>query len=492
MKFSATRQSVVSIATPCLIVGVYEDAVGTGAAADVNKASGGLLERLRAAGDIGAKLGQSRTLYDVKGVKAKRVMIVSCGPSKAFNADRFVQIAKSAASQLKAMPVETAVTALGDLSVPDREHAWCLEQAVVTAGYGCYQYTATRSKKNQPKTQIKSMKVVGPQGAGRIVKRAAAIADGVDQARELGNLPPNICTPKYLRDLARKLGRKYDKVSTSVMDKKAMEKAGFGSLLAVARGSKNPPYLIMMHYKGAKASSAPVALVGKGITFDTGGISLKPGAGMEEMKFDMCGAASVFGAVVACAEMNLPLNVVGVVPAVENMPGGDAYRPGDILTSLSGQTIEVLNTDAEGRLILCDALTHVQKFKPRSIVDIATLTGACVIALGHHASGLMSNDAELTQELLDAGQTTRDRAWELPMWDEYQKQISSIYADMANIGGRSAGTITAACFLSRFTKGQRWAHLDIAGAAWENARKEGATGRPVQLLTQYLMDQAGR
>ena len=488
MKFSATRQSVSTLATPCLMLGVFKDEIPSGGASDVDDGADGLLSRLRKRGDIGAKLGACRVLFDVPGVKAERVIVVGCGDRKQFNADRFVRVARAAAAALASTPAKGAVSALAELPVKDREPAWALEQVVLAAAYACYRYTATRTKKSAPKNNVKTFKVLGPQGAGKIVSRAASMAIGVEMARELGNLPPNICTPRYLRDQARQLARKHESIKTSVLDRKAMEKAGFGSLLAVSQGSANPPYLIIMKYGGGKPSDAPIVLVGKGITFDTGGISLKPGAGMDEMKFDMCGAASVFGTVTACAEMGLKKNVIGIVPAVENMPGGKAYRPGDILTSLSGQTIEVLNTDAEGRLILCDALTYAARFKPRALIDIATLTGACVIALGHRATGLMTQDDELAAELIEAGETIRDRAWRLPLWDEYQKQIDSIYADMANVGGRSAGTITAGCFLSRFTKGQRWAHLDIAGTAWENGRKEGATGRPVGLLTQYILD----
>ena len=310
----------------------------------------------------------------------------------------------------------------------------------------------------------------------------------MELARTLGNLPGNICTPSYLADQARKLGKAHKKLKVSVLGEAAMEKLGMGSLLSVSRGSREPARLISLEYSGGRKGDRPVALVGKGVTFDSGGISIKPSPAMDEMKFDMCGAASVLGTLQACAEMDLPINVVGVIPTTENLPDGNASKPGDIVTSMSGQTIEVLNTDAEGRLILCDALTWCGKFKPDVVVDIATLTGACVIALGAHAAGLLSNDDELAEALAAAGNYAADRAWRLPLWDDYQPQLDSNFADMANIGGREAGTITAACFLSRFTEDYRWAHLDIAGVAWKQGKEKGATGRPVSLLTQFLLD----
>lgn len=310
-------------------------------------------------------------------------------------------------------------------------------------------------------------------------------------ARDLGNLPGNVCTPSYLADQAKALGKRFDKLKVQSLDRKDMKKLGMGALLAVAQGSQEEPRLIAMEWNGGKKDEQPYVLVGKGITFDTGGISLKPGAAMDEMKFDMCGAASVFGTLQAVAEMNLPINVVGVVPASDNMPDGKATRPGDIIQTLSGQTVEVLNTDAEGRLVLCDALTWSERFKPKEIVDIATLTGACIIALGHHRSAVLGNHPPLVKALQDAGETSGDKCWELPLDPEYDEQLKSNFADMANIGGRPAGTITAASFLARFTKRYQWAHLDIAGTAWLTGEQKGATGRPVPLLTRYLMDRAG-
>ncbi|HET7922495.1 MAG TPA: leucyl aminopeptidase, partial [Gammaproteobacteria bacterium] len=326
------------------------------------------------------------------------------------------------------------------------------------------------------------------RAAERGIREGAAIAAGVALARDLGNLPPNICTPSYLASEARKLGRG-GKLKVTVLEEAEMRKLGMGALLAVSSGSKQPAKLIVMQYQGGAKGAKPQVLVGKGITFDSGGISIKPAAAMDEMKFDMCGAASVFGTLKAVMQLGLKLNVIGVVPSSENLPGGNAVKPSDIVTTLSGQTVEILNTDAEGRLILCDALTYAQRFKPAAIVDMATLTGACVIALGHVVSGLFGNDNGLVKELWNAGEKADDRAWQLPLYDDYQDGLKSNFADLANVGGREGGAITAACYLSRFTREMRWAHLDIAGTAWKSGAEKGATGRPVPLLVQYLLNQ---
>lgn len=320
--------------------------------------------------------------------------------------------------------------------------------------------------------------------------QARDMAIGVRTARELGNLPPNICTPAYLADYAETITERYENTEAEILHRPEMSELGMNALLGVSQGSKNTPRLIILKYQGAAQDQQPVVLVGKGITFDSGGISIKPAENMDQMKFDMCGAAAVIGAFESCAKMKLPINLVSVVAAAENMPGSDAYRPGDVLTSMSGQTIEVLNTDAEGRLILCDALTYCKRFNAKSMIDVATLTGACVVALGHHASALMTKHDDLADELLEAGNQTVDRAWRLPLWEDYQSQLKTPFADMKNVGGMPAGSITAGCFLSRFVKDQRWAHLDIAGSAWKWGQTEGATGRPVGLLTQFLINQA--
>src|SRR5690606_7559417 len=354
---------------------------------------------------------------------------------------------------------------------------------------------AAKDKKDAPRGVNKLVINVADQteikSAESGLKRGQAVATGVGLAKDLGNLPPNVCTPTYLAEQAEALAKSYD-LEVQVLERADMEKLGMGALLGVSQGSRQPPKLIVLQHKKGKKGEKRVVLVGKGITFDTGGISLKPGAEMDEMKYDMCGAASVLGTIKAVAELALPINLIGIIPTCENMPDGNAIKPGDILTSMSGQTIEVLNTDAEGRLILCDALSYAERFEPAAVVDIATLTGACVIALGHHLSGLFSNHDALARELLAAGESAQDRAWHMPMLEDYQGQLDSNFADMANIGGRAAGSITAACFLSRFTKKYDWAHLDIAGTAWKSGKEKGSTGRPVPLLTEFLKQRAAK
>jgi len=388
------------------------------------------------------------------------------------------------------------LTTLAELPIAGVDVRKKVAQLVETALDASYRFDAIKRKPDaaEEKAAKKGIKKLGIQITAAADVAAAesglvdgkAIGAGVSLTKDLGNLPPNVCTPTYLAEQAQALASSYG-FTVEVLEREAMQKLGMGSFLAVAQGSEEPPKLIVLqHLKGDKKQK-PVVLVGKGITFDTGGISLKPSAEMDEMKYDMCGAATVLGVFKTIAEMDLPLNVIGVIPTCENMPDGRATRPGDVLTSMSGLTIEVLNTDAEGRLILCDALTYAERFEPSAVVDIATLTGACVIALGHHATGLFSNNDSLAQELLQAGEQALDRAWRMPMWDDYQPLLDSNFADIANIGGRAAGSITAACFLSRFTKKYDWAHLDIAGTAWKSGKEKGGTGRPVPLLTEFLV-----
>jgi leucyl aminopeptidase len=364
---------------------------------------------------------------------------------------------------------------------------------VATGRAAAYRFDQMKSKREDkaPKPHQVVIAVERSQQAQATlaVTRAVALANGQDLARTLGNLPPNVCTPTYLAAEARRIGREF-KLKTEVLERKQIEALKMGSFLAVAQGSEQEPRLIVMHYQGASSKQAPVVLVGKGITFDTGGISIKPAAAMDEMKFDMCGAASVLGTLRAVAEMQLKINLIGLIPACENMPSGRAARPGDIVTSMSGQTIEILNTDAEGRLILCDALTYAERFKPRTVIDIATLTGACVVALGHHHSGLFSRQDALAAELLDAGRESGDSCWRMPLDEPYQEALKSRFADVANVGGRDAGAVTAACFLARFTRKYDWAHLDIAGTAWKSGAQKGSSGRPVPLLTRFLIARA--
>ena len=490
LQFSLAAAAPETADTACVLVGVYEQGVLTSAAARVDGAIGGAIKRQVESGDISGKAGSTTLVYAPAGIAAKRVLVVGLGAQKGFDAARYQKVATEAARALGKLPLTEAVSYLAEVDVPGRDAAWRVRTAALAADHAAYRYTATfkpRERSAQPELAALAFAAGAEAEAG--LAQARGIAEGVRFARELANLPPNVCTPAYIADQAQAFAGAHDKVDCRVLDHVEMEQLGFGSLLAVGRGSANKPKLIALQYHGGAEGAAPYAFVGKGITFDTGGISLKPGPGMEEMKFDMGGAAGVLGAFVAAVKMGLGLNLVCVVPAAENMPDGDSYRPGDVLTSLSGLTIEVLNTDAEGRLILCDALTWTARtFQPQAMVDAATLTGACVIALGKHASGLFSKHDDLAAELLAAGEHTLDRAWRLPLWDDYQVQLDSGFADVANIGGKSAGAVTAACFLSRFAEGQRWAHLDIAGTAWDEGRKGLATGRPVALLAQWLLD----
>ena len=394
---------------------------------------------------------------------------------------------------LKASGATESASYLTEVPVKRKDINWKVQHSIQAIDEALYTFNQFKSEKEEPRRPLRKF-IFSVNGRGQLmqgeqaVREGMAISAGIQLAKYLGNLPGNVCTPTYLASEAMKLAVNHDKLKTSILEEKDMEKLGMGSLLSVSLGSREPAKLITMEYSAGEKGQAPIVFVGKGVTFDSGGISLKPGAGMDEMKYDMCGAASVLGVINACAELQLPINLVGIIPTVENMPDGLAIKPGDIVTSMSGQTIEILNTDAEGRLILCDALTYAEKFNPDVVIDIATLTGACVVALGAHPAGLLSNHSPLANDLLSAGQTSGDRCWQLPLWDDYQDQLKSNFADMANIGGKGAGTITAACFLSRFTKKYHWAHLDIAGVAWKSGVDKGATGRPVGLLSQYVLD----
>ena len=402
---------------------------------------------------------------------------------------------KATAKSVAKTQSESAHCAMASVEITDRDTTWLAARVAQELEDACYRYDSTISKK-VTKPVLKSVSITAPAGARRkgledALKQGQAIGKAINRAKQLGNLPGNVCTPTFLANEAQALAAKNKAVATQILSEKQMARLGMGSLLSVAAGSAEEAKLIVMNYQGANSSSRPYVLVGKGITF-TGGISLKPPAAMDEMKFDMCGAASVVATMGCVAELKLSINVIGIVAAAENMPGSKATKPGDIVTSMSGKTIEILNTDAEGRLVLCDALTYAERFKPRAIVDIATLTGAAVAAFGSQANVMLSNDDKLAQTLLQCGEQALDRAWQLPLWDEYQSLLDSNFADIANIGGPRAGTITAACFLSRFTEKQKWAHLDIAGSAWQSGAQKGATGRPVGMLMQYLLTRSMR
>ena len=494
MEFSIKNGNPEKQRNDCVIVGVFESHKLSDAAKAIDEASDGYLSAILKSGDMEGKLASTLTLHRVPNVASDRVLLVGLGKESEFDERAYRKAVVASIKALSQGGVETAGSFLAEITVKKHNTHWKAAQLVEVALDCSYRFEQFKSKKSEKKGIAKLVINVDKSdiaAAEAGLKQGLALAAGVSFAKDLGNFPPNVCTPTYLAEQAEALAKSHG-IKVQVLERAEMEKLGMGSFLGVAQGSVQPPKLIVMHHNGGKKNQKPVVLVGKGITFDTGGISLKPGAEMDEMKYDMCGAASVLGTFKAIAEMNLALNVVGIIPTCENMPDGNAIRPGDVLTSMSGLTIEVLNTDAEGRLILCDALTYAERFEPDAVVDIATLTGACVIALGHHASGLFSNKDSLAAELLEAGEQSLDRAWHMPMWDDYQPQLDTNFADMANIGGRAGGSITAACFLSRFTKKYDWAHLDVAGTAWKSGKEKGGTGRPVPLLTQFLMARADK
>ena len=493
MEFTIKTGSPAKLKTGLLVLGAFAGGKLPALTAAVDGAAEGRIAALIKRGDLDDKAGSTLLMPELAGTHAERVLLVSLGKDDEFGDKAYRDALTAAAKALAASAAKDAVLTLADVELAGRSQAWRLQQAARILADGAYRFDALKSDKDKKDKKHRGTKklalLVSTELSAELdtaVLRGHAIATGMALAKDLGNLPGNLCTPTHLAETAEALGKQY-KFDVEVLERADMEKLGMGSLLSVARGSHQPPKFIVMEYKGAKAKAKPIVLVGKGITFDTGGISLKPAAEMDEMKYDMCGAASVLGTFKAIAQMGLPINVVGLVPTTENMPGGGATKPGDVVTSMSGQTIEVLNTDAEGRLILCDALTYAERFKPECVIDIATLTGACVIALGKIPSGLLANDDELAAELLKRGTESGDRAWQLPLWEEYQELLKSNFADMGNIGGRYAGTITAACFLARFTKAYKWAHLDIAGTAWVSGDAKGATGRPVPLLSEFLI-----
>jgi leucyl aminopeptidase len=494
IKFTGRNISDAAAATTqCAVLPVFSRKRLSKAAEQLDKASSGAISSALQLGDFSGKTGQTLMLPGAGA--SKRLLLVGCGDPGKFSRESAMQFCESVYTALEGTQAKDATVHTGDLAMTDGEPQWLLGYLARHLVTSAYRYTETLSK---PKPALRLSRAVINTG-GSLSDRAArtaleqgwAMGVGVNDARNLANLPGNVCTPGFLAQQARKLSRGNAKLSVSVLEEKKMRELGMGSLLSVTAGTDEPAKMIVMNYAGGKKSQKPYVLVGKGITFDSGGISLKPGAKMDEMKFDMGGAASVFGTMRAVTEMELPLNVIAIVAAAENMPSGCATKPGDVVTSMSGKTIEVLNTDAEGRLVLCDALTFAERFKPQAVIDIATLTGACVVALGAHASGLYANQDKLAEQLLAAGIETHDRAWRMPLWKDYEKQLKSNFADLANIGGPGGGSVTAACFLACFAEKYHWAHLDIAGSAWSSSPK-GATGRPVALLTRYLLDRAGK
>jgi len=498
MKIQLSSLDVLHARTDCLVVAVREGAQQPPSTRKIERASKGLIKSLMASGDIDGRPGNVLLVPFPSGIQAKRLLLVGVGDKP--DIDDLASAALAAARQLCSTQSVSAVVTLTEVAVTGTDattRARVISQAIQEASYRFNQLKTSKGKEAaRRQCTVNRVSLLASSGKNDTAMRtgiqeACAIANGVALAKDLSNLPGNLCTPSYLANQARKLGKSH-KLKVNVLDEAKMKALGMGALLSVSRGSREPARLIVMEHQGGQRSDKPVVLVGKGLTFDAGGISLKPAAAMDEMKYDMCGGASVFGAMVAASELKLKLNVIGIIPSSENLPDGAANKPGDIVTSMSGKTIEILNTDAEGRLILCDALTYAERYKPAAIIDIATLTGACVVALGHPATGLFSPDDKLAEELLACGESARDRAWRMPIWDEYQKQLNSPFADIANIGGRTAGAVTAACFLSRFTKNMAWAHLDIAGTAWHSGANKGATGRPVSMLTRFLINRTRR
>jgi len=494
MEFSIKSGSPEKQRSACVVVGVFDHRKLSFAGEVIDHAAQGYLADILRRGDMDGKLGATLLLHHVPGLLCDRVLLVGLGKEREFRDKNYRDAVRAAIKALSDTGVGEAALYLSEIPVKKRDLGWNVEQAVLVAEETLYRFEQMKSKPEESKRTLRRLTLAvsrrGELPTGEAAaQRGQAIAAGMKLAKDLGNLPGNVCTPNYLAAQAEELA-KTQGFAVEVLDQAAIEKLGMGSFLSVARGSDEPPRFIVLRHQGGEKSQKPIVLVGKGITFDSGGISLKPGADMDEMKYDMCGAASVLGTFRALAELKLPLNVVGLIPTCENLPSGRASKPGDVVTSMSGQTIEILNTDAEGRLILCDALTYAERFEPACVVDIATLTGACVIALGHVTSGLLANDDGLARELLHAGEVANDRCWQLPLFEEYEEQLKSNFADMANIGGRPAGTITAAAFLSKFTRKYDWAHLDIAGTAWKSGKEKGATGRPVPLLVHFLVKRA--
>jgi len=499
MKTALKTSNPVRLVTDCLVIAVAAKNKFSPEAKEIDIASGKRLSSVLENGDFDGSLGTSLMLQGLEGVKAKRVLLVGCGDKAKLSLKEARKLVVSIAKSFLSSQAKDAHLALASLALAGADHYWLAERLAQELEDASYSYSTTKSTKAKA-SALKSISLAAPKGTSKAkidtaFANGVATGRGINCAKELGNLPGNICTPTYLAQQAIDLAKGNRALTVKVLSEKQMARLGMGSLLSVSAGSSQEAQLIVMEYKGAKVKPkadrpAPHMLVGKGITFDTGGISLKAGAAMDEMKFDMCGAASVIGTMAAVVEMALPIDIVAIVAAAENMPSGKATKPGDVVTSMSGLTIEILNTDAEGRLVLCDALTYGERYKPASVIDVATLTGAAVATFGSHVSAMLSNDDALAAELSDCGNASLDQVWQLPLHDEYQHLLDSNFADIANIGGPRAGTITAACFLSRFTKKFKWAHLDIAGSAWNSGAAKGATGRPVSLLLEYLRRKA--
>ncbi|MFC3394182.1 leucyl aminopeptidase [Brenneria rubrifaciens] len=498
MEFSVKSGSPEKQRSACIVVGVFEPRRLSPIAEQLDKISDGYISALLRRGELEGKVGQSLLLHHVPNILSERILLIGCGKERELDERQYKQVIQKTINALNETGSMEAVCFLTELHVKGRNTYWKVRQAVETAKESLYTFDQLKSNKVELRRPLRKMVFNVPTrreltSGERAIQHGLAIAAGIKAAKDLGNMPPNICNAAYLASQARQLADTYSQnITTRVIGEQQMKELGMNAYLAVGQGSQNESLMSVIEYKGdSSADTRPIVLVGKGLTFDTGGVSIKPADSMDEMKYDMCGAATVYGVMRMAAELALPLNIIGVLAGCENMVDGRSYRPGDILTTMSGQTVEVLNTDAEGRLVLCDALTYVERYEPDVVIDVATLTGACVIALGHHITGLLANHNPLAHELLSASEQSGDRAWRLPLTDEFQEQLESNFADMANIGGRPGGAITAGCFLARFTRKYSWAHLDIAGTAWRSGKAKGATGRPVAMLSQFLLNRAG-
>ncbi len=493
MDYSIETAPLEELQCDCVIVGVYQDQQLSPSATTLNSSTNGLINTIVSRGDLSGKNGETVLINAVPGSKIERILLVGLGENKPLSGKNYKKALLAAINSLKKPQIKSVVCCLAECDVTDRDRQWKSQQIIEVFNDAAYQFTHTKSDK-ETESKIEKISIAASETEQTLTHaglvQGKAVAEAMNLTKHLGDLPGNLCTPTFLAEQALELGKKYASLAVKILEESDMAALGMGAFLSVSRGSRQPAKLITLEYQGGEKNAKPIVLIGKGLTFDAGGISLKPGPGMDEMKYDMCGGATVLGTLLAVAQMQLPLNIVGLIPSSENMPDGDANKPGDILTSMSGKTIEVLNTDAEGRLLLCDTLTYAERYNPDVVIDIATLTGACGVALGRVASGLLGNDDALCNELTAAGEIANDNIWRLPLWEEYQEQLKSNFADMANVGGKDGGTITAACFLARFAEKFRWAHLDIAATAWRTGPTKGATGRPVPLLSQYLISRA--
>jgi len=499
MRFETWSKGIATLEVDCLVIGVFEEGELTDEARAVDSACGGRLKKLLARGDFTGKAAETLLVADLPGLTASRILLSGLGARKSFGRKAWRKAWGAAVAALAKTSIGSVGLALERPAAKELDDYYFGRAVAELAGAGLYRINDLKSGK-KPKAAALARILAGPAAKGAAAKvsrglvHGAAIAEASKVQRDFANLPGNVCTPLFLAEETRALAKRYPSLRVRVLDEPAIRREKMGCLLAVSQGSAQPPRFIVIEHGGkgrdGRSGGAPVVLVGKGVTFDSGGISLKDPGAMDEMKFDMSGAAAVIASLTLAASLDLPLRVVGLVAAVENMPGGKAVKPGDIATSASGQTVEILNTDAEGRLILSDALHYARRFDPAAVVDIATLTGACVVALGHHHCGAMGNDEELVRELVEAGVRADDRAWPLPLTEDYAEQLKSNFADFANIGGRDGGAITAAAFLAKFTQGMKWAHLDVAGTAYQSGAQKGSTGRPTPLLSDFLIRRA--